>query len=113
MIGRLPEHVRHTDVDADRLMIAAWLRLQGDDGGIGTMLARGVDVDELAEVLGAFEACFDDAERYAWVTYAQGRPGGGSTWLEWGERECERLLADARAHASRLAAAARVVQGAA
>lgn len=99
----IPEWVRHPNVDGDRLMVAAWLWLQGEAdaalGIAGSVLGRLAPEDvvvAIAEALGEYAECHDDPQHFGWTRYALERPGGGSTWLEWGELICEELLEGAQ-----------------
>jgi hypothetical protein len=112
-VTRIPEWVRHEQVDPDRILIAAWLYAQGEaDTALGiartvvpTHRQEFVDraLPELAEMLGDYEQCFDDPARYGWVTFGMERPGPGG-WDEFAVTRCEQIIVDARNLAEKIAA---------
>lgn len=109
---RLPVRVRHDDTDADRVMLAAWFRVTGDQDIADLMVkatlgdrADGVEAQivELAELLADHELCFDDPQHYAWTREGRERPGAGNSWDDYAVQTCDALLVDAQRLAMRIA----------
>lgn len=95
MTPPLPAWLRNADPDADRLLVAAWLLVQGeDDAAVG--IARSVNrslgraqLAEVAELIGCYRDCQDDPRTYAYVRYGL---TGASCWDTWAGQECEDVL---------------------
>lgn len=113
MTPRIPEFVRHDEVDPDRIMVAAWLYLHGDRD-VAMAIARSVvpvyrqhriehDLPLIAELLGQHQHCEDNPADFANFTEGRLAPPVNWTWEEWGDEHCGQLAADARVRAWQLA----------
>lgn len=109
-----PAWLRHDNHDTDRILIAAWLRRQGEHDA-AMLVARSViqphreaelegKLAEIVELLGEWDDCYDNPRQYAFV----------SEGLElhsdidgWSVTRCEQIAADAAMLAEQLVAAAR------
>lgn len=101
MTPRTPAWLNHADETTQTILSACYLDYVGynDEAAVLTqpLFGRHTPHDELeqiVELIGAHEHCFDDAQNYAYISEGLLSPGIGSTWLEWSERQCEQILAD-------------------
>lgn len=113
MTARIPEWVRHDEVDPDRIMIAAFFYLHGDRD-IALHIARSVvpphrqlDIErqlpDIAEILEQYEHCLSDPQDFAMFSEGRLSPPPNWSWEEWGAEHRGQLAADARVRAWKLA----------
>ena len=113
----IPTWVKHpNNVDADRLLIAAWLSAHDETdvafGIVCSVLGRAAvepvglegTVRPIADLLCMYRDVLDEPRHYGWTVHGLDRPGGGMTWDEWADVESCSVLDLAQRQAVALAA---------
>lgn len=113
-MSTFPEWLRHDNHDVDRLMVACWLRRQGEHDAAMLVIRNVIGphrehdaeptLAEIVELLGEWDDCHENPRQYAYV--ADGLELHGDT-DGWSVTRCEAIAADATMLAEQIVASVR------